>query len=452
MTPAAPITRRHTLVYGASAYGKGLFIAGMQFVWLFFMTDVLEIPPAIAGLILLVPLVWDGVVDPLIGYLADRTRTRWGKYRPYLIFASPVVAVFFALAFVRPPFGPEATIAWAFVTGMLFRSAYAAIEVPHNAIMALGTRDSKLRATLAGLKVLFNGLAGLTVALAIAPILKGANVDAEAQGFFVAAAVGGAVAVPLMWLCAAVFRDVDRPTSTDAAPPVTSLRSYVGGLVGDRSVFIVFGVWIVTMMTLPTFSKSLIYFAKYDLGDETWASTALVTMTVGQTLAAPLFAWLAQRFEKARLAQIGQALSVVVLMVLLTTHSTDRIFLGVLVALEGVAIGGSMSIALSMVPDLVEANELRTGRRVEAGVFGAFMLSNKVAQGLGIGLFGVLLGASGYVANVAQSEETLRSMRMIMTVLPIVGSLAAIAILAFYKLNYAEHRRVSEAIAARGPS
>lgn len=436
--------------YGVSELGKGVFIASLQLVWLYYLTDVVGIPPATAGLIMLAPLVWDGIVDPFIGFLADRTRTPWGKYRPYLLFGAPIASLLMVAVFFRPSLSEQGAILFALAGAVLFRTAYAFIDVPHNALLAATTRKSRERATLAGAKMVFGGIAGTAVSIAIMPILQGASPGEEASRFFIAAAAGGVLATAAIYVCVYTFRDIDNARTAAAGDGHRiELRDFAAVLKGNVPLYIVFGVWVAAILTVPTFSKSLLYFAKYDLKDPAWGGFALTVMHVGQFGSIPLWAWLAHKLPKARLVQVAFGLSIVVLGVLLVADVRDTTALNVLVFLEGASIGGSFGVAMAMVPDLVEYGEWKTGRRVEAGVFGFHTFAVKVGNGIGVGLFGILLGQVGFVANTEQTPETLHGLRVLMTAMPMAGGVAAILALFFYPLDHETHARMTAEIAAR---
>ncbi|MCP5433384.1 MAG: MFS transporter [Alphaproteobacteria bacterium] len=441
-----------TASYAASEYGKAIYHASLNMVWLFFLTDVVGIPPAIGGTIMLTYLVWDAITDPIMGFIADRTRTKWGKYRPYIFFGAPLTSIALVLAFTKPPFDLHGAIVYAFLTSIALRTAYTIVDVPHNSLLALATPSSRERSTLAGAKMTTAALAGLTISLSVMPILQGEGASEEAGRFTVAAMIGGAIAVAALWLCVWAFRDVDRRREPTPPSKLVSLPDFYRVLIGNSYVCIIFAVWVVTMMTLPTFAKSLIYFAKYNLQDEGWASVALATMTIGQAATMPLWALFATRVAKARVLQLAQLLSLVTLATIYFANPHDKLFLQVLIFLEGAAIGGSYSIAMSILPDLVEHSEWRTGKRVEAGIFGMATLAIKAGNGIGVGLFGVFLGAVGYVANASLSPETLDGMRLIMTALPGAGAVVAILALSFYGLDHREHARIREELAKRNGS
>jgi GPH family glycoside/pentoside/hexuronide:cation symporter len=143
------------LGYGIGDFGFNFSWFSLQLFLTYYYTDVLGLHGAVAGMISFVCLTWDGLVDPAIGILANRTRTRWGKYRPYLLFGSIPLAVSFALMFAPTGLAGAALIAYAFATQILFRTMYGLVNIPYSALMATMTRDSMQRNWLAGTRMIF---------------------------------------------------------------------------------------------------------------------------------------------------------------------------------------------------------------------------------------------------------------------------------------------------------
>ena len=143
------------LGYGIGDFGFNFYWFSLQLFLAYYYTDVLGLRAEVAGLVIFLCLTWDGLVDPAIGVLANRTRTRWGKYRPYLLFGSVPLAISFALMFAPVGFEGAALIAYAFATQILFRTMYGLVNIPYRALMATMTRDSMQRNWLAGARMVW---------------------------------------------------------------------------------------------------------------------------------------------------------------------------------------------------------------------------------------------------------------------------------------------------------
>ena len=448
--PAAPppLTGRLKLSYGVAEFGKAFFIHAPNLVWLFFLTEVVGLEPGLAGVLILIPLLWDAITDPVFGYLADRTQTRFGQYRPYLIFGAPVAAVLFALFFTDPALLGLPTALTVLATALLFRTSLTVVDVPHNAMLAKATRSSRDRASLAGVKMLFNAGAMVAIALATRPILAGDGAAEEARAFAFFAAVGGAVAVLLMWQNAYAFRRIDPPLAQGAPRPrANSPLEQFSTLRTNRYLWIVMACSVVAMMLLPAFAKVLLYYAKYVLEAEEAGGLALLVFSLFTLLAIPVWARVAKRADKARVLQSAHALVAASLAAFFVLPTAGIGPLLGLAAIVGVAVGGVNMLTMALIPDVVEYGQWRNGKRAEAGVFGCFTFALKVGNGLGVGLLGLMLGAIGFVPNAPQDDAALRGIEALMTLAPAAGSLFVVLVLTRFDLGHAQHRALVDAIA-----
>ena len=443
----APLPGRLKLSYGLAEFGKAFFIHAPNLVWLFFLTEVVGLRPELAGVLILIPLLWDAVTDPLFGYLADRTRTRFGQYRPYLIFGVPVVAVLFTLFFTDPKLLGLPVVATVLVTAIMFRTGLTVVDVPHNAMLAKATRSSRDRASLAGVKMLFNAGAMVAIALATRPILAGDGAGEEARAFVFFAGLGGLIAVLLMWQNAYVFRRIDAPLPPGAARPrAASPREQLGTLRTNRYLWIVMACAVVAMMLLPAFAKVLLYYAKYVLGREEAGGAALLAFTLCTLVSIPVWARVAKRADKARALQAAHGVVAASLVLFFVAPVAGAGPLLALAAVVGLGMGGVNMLTMALIPDVVEYGQWRSGKRAEAGVFGCFTFALKAGNGLGVGLLGVMLGLIGFVPNAAQDEATLRGIETLMTLIPAAGSLFVVVVLSRFDLGHAQHGALVRAI------
>jgi GPH family glycoside/pentoside/hexuronide:cation symporter len=438
---ARPLKRREVVGYGLGDFGFNLFWTTTSLYLLYFYTDVLGLEPTTAGLIILICLVWDGVTDPVMGALASRARTRWGRYRPFVLFGAPFTALSFWLMFTRPPLEGDWVAAWALGTHLLFRTAYTVQSIPYSSLTAVMTTDTNERGRLAAARMVCATLSGLLVAF-FTLALAGRLSDDRATGFAMLAGIYALLSLALFAITFASAREHVAPRN-EARP---SLADLVRLLRGNTAFLLLFAATMVSSIGGTLFSKSLVYYVIYALGSPDAVGLLLATLIGTVTLAVPLWQIVTRRTSKRFVWMCGSAWSAAVwsLWFLLPPTGTGAA-LGYMVA-SGIGSAAFYLTFWSMLPDTIEYGLFKTRVRAESFQFGIISLSQKVALGVGVGMLGILLDAIGYRANQAQSATTLSGLTLILTVVP--AALAALSglIMYFYPINERLHRRLTRAV------
>ncbi len=442
---AVALTTGRKLAVGMGDFGLNFYwqVAGLYL--LFFYTDILGLPPAVAGTIYMVALIWDALLDPLIGLLADRTRSRHGRYRPWILFGAPLLAVSAVLLFLTPGNLGGWTIALVAISHILFRTLYACVSVPYAALTARVTRDAGLRADITGIRMVGATLAGLAVATLTQPLA--AALGGGRVGWAGVGAIYAGIATVVMLVCAHSVRNLDRPTteSISTAPLAMKLRA----TFANWPLLLVVAAVAVGSITATIFQKSLLYYFKYVVGNAALGGMALGFMAVVVGLSVPGFAYLARRHGKrvAWLTGLVPSIIGIILWRFADGQGTGMLF----VALGVISVGAAAYYVSfwAMLADTVEFGEWKTGLRVESFAYGLAMLGQKAALGLGAGLLGILLGHIGYQAGAAQSPATLAGLKAMMFWFQLGGAVVTGALIAFYPISPRRHREIVDEIAAR---
>jgi GPH family glycoside/pentoside/hexuronide:cation symporter len=426
--------------FGAGDFACNLYWQSISLYLLFYYTEAVGLSAATAGLIYMVASIWDGLIDPMVGAAADRTRTRWGGYRPYILFGAVPLALAFGLLYYRPPFEGIALVAFVLGAHLLFRTLYATVNVPYAALTARMTQDAGERASLSGARMLFSTLAAVAVALATQPIAEAVTGRSDgARGFFVAACLFAGIATLVLPIVFATTRE--RVPARIHLYGAAS-RAYWGSVLRNRAFWslIVGGGFMITCMT--ALGKSVLYYFKYYLHDEAGARTALALASASGLVIVPLWMAAARRVTKRAiwLASCGIYAAGLIVFALLDLRAAWQMDL-FLVYMQ-IATTGLSFAYWGILPDTVEYGEWKTGVRAEAFVFGLALLFQKIALGLGAGLFGLALGAIGYHANQLQTPQTLSGLKFIMVALPLLGvGICAIA-MSFNPLKRGVHEGI----------
>ena len=427
-------------------YAFNLYWQSVSLFLLFFYTDAVGLSAGVAGLIYMVASIFDAAIDPLMGAIADRTRTRWGRYRPYILFGGPFVGLAFMLLYYRPPFAGAGLAIWMLATHIIFRAAYTVASIPYTAMSARITPSSSERGTIAGGRIVFATLAGLTVATLTQLLAARFGGGDTARGFFWAAGVFAVIATCVLPI---VFIATSEPAETGLDRSPQGLADYWPALRDNRALWVVVIAICTGVVCSTALGKSVLYYFKYYLHAEAAGRQALSIMAASGLLIVPGWVYVTKWIGKrsAWLVAIAWGLAGLAVFALTDIRSVSMaivFFVWMQVTTLGLALG-----FWSLLPDTVEYGEWRTGLRTESFVFGLGAFFLKVALGLGAGLFGWLLQLIGYHANAAQTPETLAHMKLLMTALPAAGLASAGVAMLFYPMRGTMHDDIVREIAQR---
>jgi len=446
---AAKVPIRARIGFGVGDFGFLLVWQGTALFLMYFYTDVLGISPATAGTIYLIAMAWDAITDPFFATLADRTRSRMGKYRPWLLFGAVPFGLSYPLAFSGPGSFPVDPVLWALATHILLRTAYTVVSMPFNALQARLTDDADERAVLAGFRMIGAALGGLAVVFMTPILVQSFGEGREYQAYLVSACVSGFLAVLALLYC---FVSMKEP-ELGPAPPATSifddLKSIGPAFLANPPLIRVFAIIVTGSVCLGMFGKNVLYHFKYDLQRPDLSVVALVIPAILMILIVPIWVALSRRTSKRFVLTIGTALSLSGYLLFFCNFGNWL----PLTLLSIVTIGaGSSSFAVmfwAMLPDTVEYGEAMTGVRSEAKTFGFATFAQKSAVGINAILLGFLLSAVGFEANQVQSEATLLGMKAIMALIPAVGAVIILVVLRGYDLDRRRHSALLQGIASR---
>ena len=435
--------------------GYGVGDTASHFVWdmvgfwlLVFYTDTLGISPAAAGTILLIARVWDMITDPVMGVIADRTRTRWGKFRPYILYMAVPYGALAVAAFTVPDLGPTGKVVWAGATYMLLMTVYTAINLPYSSLAGVMTADSNERTGLNQYRFVFAFAGQLLVsgtALYLVSWLGGGD---SAAGYQRTILLFAAVAVVLFAITFATTRERVEPPPAQQSDLLADVRN----LVSTRPWLVLFGVGVLSFTLFAMQSAVTAFYFKYYIGDAEGAQPFNVVGTLALIAAIPLARPLAQRFGN-RAVFIGCSAATGALYLLMSQCGPDQLSLiYALNVASKIAYAPTVPLLWTMIADSADYSEWRTGRRATGLFFSAATLSMKLGWGIGGGLAGFLLEAFGYVADVDQTESALSGIVLMMTALPGALYLAAGALFFLYDLDRDTARRMADELEARRAS
>jgi glycoside/pentoside/hexuronide:cation symporter, GPH family len=442
LAPGRSLSFRKKLGFGSGDFALNLYWQTTSLYLLYFYTDVAGLPPAIAGWIFGAALLWDAACDPLAGYIASRTRTRWGAYRPYLLLGCVPLGASFVLMFLPIGLEGRALLVFVLVTHVVFRTVYAVVSMPYNALMATMTSSSEERGGLAAFRMICATAAGLFVALATLPLVQLLGRGDAGKGFLFAMLFFALLSLPVFLF---TFSNTEEQRVPD--PHRISWREALRLVVRNRAFQLLCGLVVAHMAAATFLSKTLPYVLKYGYGRADLIGIALALIALQALVAIPFWAWVMRRRSKRFVALCGGGLGLCAYAAIGLTGMPPIAVLLALLALAGIA-GSALTLAYwAMLPDTVEYGEWRTGVTGGEGVLaGTFSLAQKTALAISVGLVGQLLDSAGYTANTAQSSETSAELFAMLWRWPLIFLLVGVGFIYFYPLSRAAHARIVEAL------
>ena len=426
------------LGYGVGDIAICLYWSGVGLYLLYFYTDVVGISPALAGLIYGIGMFWDAITDPFMGYVAERTRTRWGVYRPYLLFGNIPLALSFVLLFWVPPF--EGTVLFLFLlfANLLHRTCFTLVSVPFSSLTPRITSDSQERTNLTGFRMLGAQTGTNLMALLAFPIIFWVGGEDESRGFVVLASIAGLTALAIH---AITFLTVKEPLNDQGIERVGgSLSEAAKAIKKNRPFWLVFSATLIVGITTIFFGNNLIYYTKYALNLHEHQGTILFTSGIVAFLSIPIWWIISNNIGKKLTWLASSAITLLALMIFYLYEIDTLMELLFLVAFIGFGSGAGGILFWSMLPDTIEYGEVHTGVRSESSLYGFMTFAQKGSIAFAIIILGIVLDFIGFQANEIQSDSTISSMKAIMTLIPSVGVALSLIIIYFYPIDAKMHK------------
>jgi GPH family glycoside/pentoside/hexuronide:cation symporter len=437
------------LAFGAGDVGPAIVAAITGFFLLFFFTDVAGLSPAEAGFILLLSTIWDAVNDPLIGQLSDRTRTRWGRRRPWFLFGAIPFGITFLMLFWVPPLTGWALTGYYLFALVLHKTAFTAVNVPYTALTPALTSDYQERTSLNTFRFMFSIISGLVAAVLHPTIVAQAATPQE--GYLLSIGLWAIVGtIPFFF---AFWGTYEKPIETEEKT-VSFLDGFRVAL-RSRAFVIVSGIYFLSWLVVQTISTVVVYFATYWLNRPD--DIALIILSVQGSALVWLLIWerVSRRIGKKGVYYYGMSFWILVSFLLfLVPRDAPSWHVYVLGILAGVGVATAYLVPWSMLPDVVELDELENGERREGVFYGYFVFFQQIGVAVGLWAIGQLLSLTGYITPeagqvVSQPDAALFAIRLLVGPIPAVILAAGILLVYLFPITKEQHERTLAELAKR---
>ena len=425
--------------------GNAVVNSAIQFFLMIFYTDAALIAPGLVASALLVGKIWDGINDPLFGWISDRTSSRFGKRRVYMIFgALPLAIAIFLLWRVPRGLSDAWVFVWIAFTFVLFDTAWTLTNVPYYALTAELTDDYDERSSLTAFRMVL-GVPAYIVGAALTPAIVGLFATQRA-GYGAIGIIYGVLAAVVLWIAAAGLKERKRISQSQAGTP--PLQTFLATLK-NRPFVQLLGAYLVANTAFALIKTLMAYFLTYQLGMEDQVPVVMFLLLVFVGLF--LFPWkmLSDRWNKGPAYALGLAIGGLALAAtfLLPHEPTGWVYLIAVVA--GIGFSANWVFPWAMVPDVVEYDRMETGEHRGGMYYGVWGLAVKVSEALGITATGWVLQLYGYAPNVEQSARTLFGMRLFFGPVPLVFFALALPLLIWFPITRASHAETRRKLAER---
>ena len=441
------LPRLTKFLYGAGDLGFSLTDTTIGVLFAIFLTDVVGLKPGLAAIAVFIGRSWDYINDPIIGHISDRTRSKWGRRRPFLLFGFLPFFIAFSMLWWKPPI--SAPVGLAFYYGLaylLFDTAATFVYMPYYCLTPELTEDYDERTTLTSYRMAFSILGSLiafTVPLAIIGVMRPEN---SGRVFQVGIGLGLISALPLLLTFAGTR---ERREHISLEQP--RLRESLAAAAKNRPFVFASGIFLFTWTAVEIVQGMLLFFLKYYMRLEEQSDVIAGVIFITALLTLPLWEKAARIWDKRVTYIVGMVfLSVVLITLTVISPGLGLPLIMTLAALAGIGVGAIHVLPWAIIPDAIEWDELVTGQRHEGVFYSLVTLFRKISSSIAIPLSLLVLEWSGYISNATnQTLSATRAIRAMMGPIPSLLLLAGIIFALVYPLGREKHREVRTQLALR---
>ncbi|WP_235011009.1 MFS transporter [Aquimarina sp. AU119] len=434
--------------YGFGDFASSMFWKLFSMYLLFFYTDVFGISAAMVGTMFLVTRIFDGVNDPIMGIIADRTNTKWGKFRPYLLWMAIPFAIIGILTFTTPDLETPHKLIYAYITYTLMMIVYTTVNVPYASLLGVMTSNIKERTSLATYRFVF-AFAGSILVLAFAEPLVSifsktdSGIEDAAKGWQYAVIIFGIIAALLFYFTFSFTRERISPPKGQKI----SLTSDLKDLAKNKPWFILLGAGVCSLIFNSLRDGSTIYYFKYYFENQdafhlpvinvdiTYSTLYLVLGQIANIIGVVLAKPVSSRIGKKDTFLFAMILATILSCIFFWFKESNIELIFIFQFLISICAGIIFPLLWSMYADIADFSEWKTGRRATGLIFSSSSMSQKMGWTLGGALTGWMLAYYGFEANAVQTEDAKVGIRMMLSFIPAIGAIGSAIFIYFYKLD-----------------
>lgn len=431
--------------HAVAGIGQNLIFGLWSSYMLVFFTDVFGIGGGVAGLIMMFTRVWDAVNDPMMGVIADRTRTKWGRYRPWLMFMAIPIVVFLALNFSTPNLGATGKVVFAAVTYVLMSMAFTAVDVPYWTLPAAMTSSVKKRTTIFSVSRTTTTLASVAIGIVVIPLVNALGGGDMAKGYFRTALAVGVVGAALYMVGFTLIREHIAPQGQEKF----SFKKAVRVIATNKPLLMAILAMVISYSTNFLRQGMTVYYVQYNLGSldlvPVFSMLSLPGMLAGMLLAPVLVKRVGGKMLFIFSCLFGGVLN---LIFFFAGYSNLTVVM-VLFVLTSIPSGLTMVLISSLIANTIEYSEWKTGSRNEGLISSSQTFAAKIIIAISGGLSGLVLSMTNYTPQATQPVGTMNVFHMCMSLFPAICMFLGIIPMLFYDLTDQRHAEIVAELEAR---
>ena len=449
------IKLREKIGYGFGDMASSMFWKLFGSYLMIFYTDVFGLPAAIVGTMFLITRVWDSAFDPIVGIVADRTNSRWGKFRPYLLYLAIPFAIIGVLTFITPDWSNTSKLIYAYITYSLMMMVYSAINVPYASLLGVMSPDPKERNTLSTYRMTFAYIGSFVALLLFMPMVNYFSIDkSEQHGWTMAVVIIAIMCALLFYGCFSWTRERVKPIKEKQNP----LKDDLKDLFQNKPWWILLGAGIAALVFNSIRDGATVYYFKYFVVEDTYSTVSFFGISfvlsglylavgqaaniIGVVLAAPI----SNRIGKKATYMGAMVIATVLSIIFYWFDRSQLTMIFIFQVLISICAGSIFPLLWSMYADCADYSELRTGNRATGLIFSSSSMSQKFGWAIGSAVTGWLLAYFGFQANVAQSAEAINGIKMFLSFLPAVGTVLSVLFISMYPLSETKMKEITSAL------
>lgn len=431
---------RTRIIFGLGDWGGTTSSTALMFFFAFFLTDIAHLPPVYAGMVLLIGGIWDAINDPLIGVYGDRMRSRWGRRRPFFLIGAVPFALFFTMMWWIPPFQqPLALMAYYTLAYILFDTFFTLVSVPYSAMTPELTDNYDERTSLSAYRMSVSLAGGVITAVAV-PLFADAFPEKRTGYLVVAAIIGVLGSIPYLLL----FFNLRERFAGTPEPSMGILEGFVHCLK-NRAFRYTAGLYLMAWSCVSLIAALLQYYLTYWLKMADQLEIVLGLIQLVALFCIPAVVWGSGKLGKPGVFLAGASWWVVAMFLIsLLPFAAPHWMVYALVVSVAFGVACAHVIPWSLIPDVIEVDELETGQRREGVYYGFMVFIQKSGTSFVLAVMQWVLAATGYVANGVQPSSALMGMRVLIGPAPALLLIGAMVLAWKYPITRASHQQLVE--------